>query len=432
MINFDSAACLRDDVLVRRLSEVASRYHATTVELLPLIAEVDERKLYLPEAYSSMFRYCVDELKLPEDTAYRYITAARAARRFPILFEALAGGRLHLTAVTLLAPHLTVSNANELVRAAEHKSKSEIEQLLAERFPQSEMLALVETLPSSSGDGEGLAPERVGTHDSPRSELVPGRVEAVAPRSNVKPHASGRFALHAIIGTSAHNDLRRAQELLGHQLLSGDVGAVIERALRLLVVKLESAKLAATSRPQRNSRPTTSARHIPAHVKRAVRERDGDRCTFVSESGRRCASRTMLEFDHIDAVARGGEATLGNVRLRCRPHNQLTAECTFGREFMDRKREEARHAADSSSAARDTGATVASTTRATVATATLVPAAVTTPATGPAEDLDVVPWLRSLGFRAPDARRAAEHCERIPHARLEERVRVAISFLGRT
>jgi len=49
-------------------------------------------------------------------------------------------------------------------------------------------------------------------------------------------------------------------------------------------------------------------------------------------------------------------------------------------------------------------------------------------------DLDhsVVPWLRALGFSAAEARRAAERCEHVPDASLEERVRAALStFRGR-
>jgi hypothetical protein len=42
----------------------------------------------------------------------------------------------------------------------------------------------------------------------------------------------------------------------------------------------------------------------------------------------------------------------------------------------------------------------------------------------------VVPWLRQLGFRADEARRAAALCKAIPDAPLEERVRLALSFFG--
>jgi hypothetical protein len=69
-----------------------------------------------------------------------------------------------------------------------------------------------------------------------------------------------------------------------------------------------------------------------------VRARDQERCTFVSESGHRCEARKALEFDHVLEVARGGEATVDGIRLRCRAHNQYQAERTYGAEFMRHKR----------------------------------------------------------------------------------------------
>jgi len=80
-------------------------------------------------------------------------------------------------------------------------------------------------------------------------------------------------------------------------------------------------------------------------VKRDVWERDQGQCTFVSDTGRRCESRKFLEYDHVDPVARGGQATVQGLRLRCRGHNQLEAERTFGAGFMSAKREEARRTA---------------------------------------------------------------------------------------
>ena len=91
-----------------------------------------------------------------------------------------------------------------------------------------------------------------------------------------------------------------------------------------------------------NTRPAQNPRHIPAHVKREVWRRDGARCTFVSDDGHRCDERKFLEFDHVIEVARGGRASVDGIRLRCRTHNQYTAECTFGAEFMAAKREAAR------------------------------------------------------------------------------------------
>ena len=42
---------------------------------------------------------------------------------------------------------------------------------------------------------------------------------------------------------------------------------------------------------------------------------------------------------------------------------------------------------------------------------------------------DVMAGLRELGFRAQEARRAAEFSETLPDATLEERVRAALKFL---
>jgi len=198
-----------------------------------------------------------------------------------------------------------------------------------------------------------------------------------------------------------HDKLRYAQELLSHQIPSGDLAHVLERALDALIPQLEQQKFGATSRP-RPGRTTAGVRHVPAEVKRAVWARDGGRCTFVSEGGRRCPARTRLEFDHQDEVARGGRATVGRMRLRCRAHNQYGAECTFGAEFMNRKREAAQRTA----------------------------AAARARAAAREQAEEVIPWLRALGFRADEARHAAERYEALPEVSLEQRVRLALTHFG--
>jgi hypothetical protein len=154
----------------------------------------------------------------------------------------------------------------------------------------------------------------------------------------VTPLAPERFALQVTIGRETHDKLRRAQELLSHTVPSGDVAEVLDRALGALIHELEKRKFAATSKPRASARSSANPRYIPAQVKRAVRERDGERCTFVSDTGVRCASRKLREFDHIQEVARGGTACVSGIRLRCRAHNQYAAERTFGASFVDEKR----------------------------------------------------------------------------------------------
>jgi 5-methylcytosine-specific restriction endonuclease McrA len=223
-----------------------------------------------------------------------------------------------------------------------------------------------------------------------------------------------------MIDRSAHEALEQARALLGHEIPSGDLGEVVERVIHTLVAQLEKRRCAATSRPRRTRRETTSPRHIPASVKRNVWARDGARCTFVDDDGRRCPARGMLELDHIEPVARGGRATEENLRLRCRAHNAYEAERAFGAEFVEGKRREAAEAAKAHAHAA---------ARATTANAAAAQAAATNAAAHVQAKVDeVIPYLRSLRFRPDECRRAAALCEEIPDAPLEERVRRALSY----
>ena len=347
-----------DQTLLRSAATNAGRERTAIADLLADIAEIDARKLYRPAGYPSMYAYGVGELRLSEDAAFKRITAARTARRFPVIFGAVADGRLKLSGVCLLAARLTEDNAAELLAAAMDQTNAQIERLLAARFPQSDVLPWVAvTSPATGGHAarhaNQLAVRRVDDA-SPipqpvenASEHAPGHADvqlapvrqpqhAPAPvhmHPRMTPLSAQSFAVQFTLSQDEHNLVQYAQELL-----PGNIREVFLRALRAHVRQLEKGKFAATNRPRPIPRPTRSARHIPAEVRRAVWERDGGQCTFVSETGRRCEARRGIEFDHVNEVARGGDTTVTNTRLLCRAHNQHAAERTFGAEFMRHKR----------------------------------------------------------------------------------------------
>ncbi len=88
--------------------------------------------------------------------------------------------------------------------------------------------------------------------------------------------------------------------------------------------------------PPVRARRQGNPRHIPARVRDAVFVRDEGRCAFVGSTGRRCGSTHGLQVDHVVPVARGGGATLGNLRLLCANHNRLEGERILGRAAMAR------------------------------------------------------------------------------------------------
>jgi hypothetical protein len=99
------------------------------------LTELDVRRLYLGEGYSSLFTYCTQALHLAEGAAYNRIEASRAARRFPAILTALEEGAIALTTIRLVAPHLTTTNHQDVLARARHKGKREIEELVASLRP---------------------------------------------------------------------------------------------------------------------------------------------------------------------------------------------------------------------------------------------------------------------------------------------------------
>ena len=148
---------LDDHVLLRDLAAHVARNCTATADLLAHLAEVDARKLYLPAAHPSMHSYCVHVLGLSEDAASKRIHVARKAREFPAIFSAVAEGRLHLSGAVLLAPHLTSDNADALLAAAAHKTKSEVEAMLAHRFPKPDVPTRITPAGSASASDRLLS-----------------------------------------------------------------------------------------------------------------------------------------------------------------------------------------------------------------------------------------------------------------------------------
>jgi hypothetical protein len=121
---------------------------------------------------------------------------------------------------------------------------------------------------------------------------------------------------------------------MSHANPSLDLAVVVERALDLLIERLEKQRLGKTSRPQK-PRPATEGA-VTQESRRAATERDGAQCGWVDEhTGRRCTARAFLEMDHVHERALGGSGKPENMRWLCHSHNRLHAEQTFGREAIE-------------------------------------------------------------------------------------------------
>jgi hypothetical protein len=160
-VTMSSLKSLRDEELLRRLSQLVRESRGVEADVVAHVGEVERRRLYAQEACSSMFEYCRRVLCLRENEAYLRITVARAARENPALLDMLRDGRLHLSGIARLAPHLTRQNSETLLRRASGMSHREIRELVCELEPRPDVAPSVRKLPERLAAG-GVAPLELG------------------------------------------------------------------------------------------------------------------------------------------------------------------------------------------------------------------------------------------------------------------------------
>ena len=383
-----------DDELLRRLSNLLGQSRRDEADLVAHIGEVDRRRLYAREASPSMFGYCTEVLHLSEAEAYLRIAAARAAREHPVLLTLLADGRLHLTAIAKLAPHLTPENRDDILERAAHRSKREIEELVAEILPRPDAPAVMRKLPdrragttspalrlgpdveaASLGlrpDGVASVSRRLRPEGAParESQLRPdgaaaasvelrpdgtaaagvehlpsgATVPPASPRARpsvVEPLAPARYKVQFTASAELRDKLERLRALMRPSVPDGDLAAIVEQAVTEKLQRLEARRFARTQAPRKTlsqSQTSPTTRQIPAAVKRAVYERDGGRCRYEDEQGRRCPARQGLEYHHRRPFGHGGDHSVDNVALACKCHNGYLAEVDYGRDALARHR----------------------------------------------------------------------------------------------
>ena len=335
---------LSDGELVARVKKLAAQERRATALLVAHLAELDTRDVHLRAGYSSLFSYCREVLALSEHEAYNRIEVARAALRFPVVLDLLAAGSVNLTAVRLLAPHLTPENHRTVLESARGKKKVEIEEIVARLSPRPSAPTSLRKVPTARSTGAGAATARsavIATPSAPALDAPPTNVPAFMPASaplpgpeppgKVAPLSPGRYRLQVTLDEATVEKLRLAKDMLRHSLPSGDDAVILDRALTALLNEHARKKFAATEKPRPSRKASSGARHIPAEVRRAVWVRDLGRCAFVGKSGRRCNERAFVEFHHAKPWAVGGEATVENIELRCKGHNDHEARVFFDR-----------------------------------------------------------------------------------------------------
>jgi hypothetical protein len=337
---FRALQALSDDELEAGLSELLGAGARVEARIVAHLAEVEARRLHLLAGYSSLYDYCRRRLGLSDYEAFIRIAAARVTANYPMVFQMLARRQLHLTAICEVREFLTVENHRDLFEAVSGKTKLQIREILAQRFPQADVPASLKKLPA------------------------------------LEPLSPGRYRLQLTLSAEQKDKLELARDLLSHANSNGELAIVVERALDELISRLEKRRFGTTLSEQTapgshrassqkvrqhvdplraETRPDETPgakapvpepgalhrsgndrrrKHIANQTRRDLLARDGARCAFVGSHGQCCDARAFLQFHHRHAWALGGTETADNLELLCRNHNGLLAERAFGRNHM--------------------------------------------------------------------------------------------------
>lgn len=323
---------MSDSELRAALTHGAATEREAIADVITLLAEFDRRQLYLSDGYRSLFAYCTDALHLSEDAAYSRIQVSRASQKSPRLLQTLRDGSVTLTALAILAPHLSSTNFEALIREARHKRIEDVKLIVARLAPKADVRSMVRKTPArvvarapvAAAHPTNPTVATVAATDTAPLQTPRASDPAVPKPAVVAPLSPERYKIQITVDADTREVLRQAQDLMRHTVPNGDPAAIISRALRVLVDDLLKKKTAATSRPAQARAIENGSRAIPASVRREVWKRDRGECAFEGARGR-CGARGALEYHHVIPYALGGEATAANIELRCRAHNAYQA-----------------------------------------------------------------------------------------------------------
>jgi len=291
-MNYTHFARNLDDVnLIATLKKSHSDERALQCRCLAMIAEVERRMLYAEEGYPSLFQYLVSVLSYSEASSLKRIQVSRLLSRFPQIFNLLTEGKVSMTVLMKLAPHIKQSNVRELLDFAVGKSVREVERMIS-----------------------GIAPE------TPK----PDQIRALNHEL---------ISIHFTVDRDFEELLNKAKAKLSHKFPEGKLKDIFAETLSTFLEEKPRSKRSVL--PQKLEK---HSRYIPVAVKEDVWERDEARCSYVSPDGKACGSRHFLEWDHAMPFCLGGRSDdVENIRLMCRTHNRLMATQTFGLDFIEKK-----------------------------------------------------------------------------------------------
>lgn len=291
--------------LVHELKSLREAEQTIVNRSIELLREVEERRLYLLLGHSSLYEFCVSELKYSEGSAHRRIAAMRLLKSVPEIQTLAATGKLSLTAMAQAQSYFRrKENAREPVKK---EQKLELLKKLEDRSARDcerEILRL---------DPKAHRPDRIVAKTEELTEI------------------------RLTVDNEFMKTLDRLRDLLAKKYPDGSTKDILHHVLKAELNRLEkpitrrkrtlkkrAEKVKTSGKLTTNNKRKSSRKSIPESVRREVFIKHNFECAFTDKAtGHKCSAKRYLEIDHIIPVSKGGTNALANLQLMCSAHNKL-------------------------------------------------------------------------------------------------------------
>ena len=328
------------------------------IQVLHHLEEIDSRKLYLEQGFSSLFDYAVKELGYSEGAAYRRIKAMKLCREVPDTESRLKSGKLSLSSACQLQAFFEKQNKKSKAEIS-HQREETKNTVVYQKSVIADQVSKKIGLSLSVERKQELVKKAEGCSTRATMKLLSEVDPSLSvPKEQARFLGKGKVEIKVIVEESCHKKLEELKSLLSHKNPSLSYGELLmilseealekhdpvrKRAKRRSMQKKAVTSAAKLESQQAKTPAVTSAakgkyagktkklnRTIPSALKRHIWKRDGGQCSYVCpETKRRCSSKHLLQIDHIKPFSLGGKSELNNLRLLCASHNRFRSERTF-------------------------------------------------------------------------------------------------------
>ncbi len=284
---------LSNEQLLAKLKSFKKDEDERLADFLEHLSEVERRRLYIGEGFTSLFGYLTQGLGYSENEAYRRVQSSRLMHSLPEIKEGVQNGDLTLS---------TMTDVSVALRAKQKSS--------GKRITRDEKRELVELV---TGCSRREAQKLIATS---------------IPEANFKfeetrqARADGSVVITVCLLPEQHRRLEAAKDILAHKGPLRDTAAAIDQLSEFFLKRKDLTRSFDPGIETLRYENSVPIDRISIRLRRAVFHRDRGRCQFQTEKGKICASTYQVELDHIVPLSAGGRSTYANLRCLCRVHNQ--------------------------------------------------------------------------------------------------------------